>query len=105
MGKSKIFNRVSTRRENITFDIHPKGEDEINDERRAHRNKRNVNKPGPDPRRGDTHFVADSRTYPKDLPFNEVLQSVHNANLKKNQQTRSIYVITITLFFGNFAST
>jgi hypothetical protein len=95
---SKIFDRIPARRENIPFDIHPESQDEINDQRRAHGEKGNINKPGTDPRRGDAHSVTDGRTYPKDLPFNEVLQSIHNANLKKINKPTAIYVITLTHF-------
>jgi len=45
---SQIFKWVSTGRKDITLDIHPKSKDEIDNKRRAHGEKGNINKPGPD---------------------------------------------------------
>ena len=94
----EVFQRVSAGRQDIPFDIHPEGEDKVDNKRRTHRQEGDINKPGPDTRSGDTHPVTDGRAYAKYLPFNEVLQSIHSANLKKINNTCSIYVIQLTLF-------
>ncbi len=39
---------ISSERKNITFHVHPKSEDEIQDQWRTCRQKRNIYKPGPD---------------------------------------------------------
>ena len=44
--------------------------------------KGNVDKPGTDSGSGYTHSLTDCRTYPKYLPLDEVLESVHTSNLK-----------------------
>jgi hypothetical protein len=86
----KIFHGVSARRKNIPFDVHPEGQDKINDQRRTHRQKRDIDEPGPDPGGGNAHPLPDGRTHPECLPFDEMLQSVHTANLKKNDNPPSI---------------
>ena len=90
LSRLKIFQGISAGRKNIPFDIHPESQNKIDDQRRTHRKKRNIDKPGPDPGRGDTHLLPNGRAYPEYLPFYEILQSVHNANLKKNGKTNPI---------------
>jgi hypothetical protein len=46
--RSQIFEWIPTGRKDISLDIHPEGKDEIDNKRRAHCEKGNVNKPGPD---------------------------------------------------------
>jgi hypothetical protein len=65
----------------ITLDIHPKGEDEINDERRTHGQERDVNEPGPDAGSGYAHPFTYCRTHSKNLPLDEVFKLVHKAKL------------------------
>jgi hypothetical protein len=77
----KVFQRVSASRKDIPFDVHPEGKDKIDDERRSHREKRDVDEPGPDPGSGNAHSFPDGSTHPKHLPFDKVLQSVHTSNL------------------------
>jgi hypothetical protein len=74
---------ITFRSHDITFDIHPKSKDKINDQRRTHCEERNINKPGADTGSGNSKTIADSSTYAEQLPFNEYLHPVHNANLKK----------------------
>ena len=82
----KVFDRIPARRQNIAFDIHPESQDKIDDQWRAHSEKRDVNKPGPDTGSGYAHSLSDRRTHSENLPLDEVLESVHVANLKKIRQ-------------------
>jgi hypothetical protein len=45
----QILHRISLRRKNISFDIHPECEHEIDNKRRAEREEGNINEPGADP--------------------------------------------------------
>jgi hypothetical protein len=85
--RSKIFQGVPAGRQDISFYIHPESEDKINDKRRPHRKKGDVDKPGPDPGSGNAHSFSNGCTNTKHLPFDKVLQSVHIANIKKNDKT------------------
>jgi hypothetical protein len=73
------FERISFGGCDVSFDIHPKGEYKINDQRGAHRKKRNINKPCAYPGSSDSQPVADSRTNSEHLPLNEFLHPVHTA--------------------------
>jgi hypothetical protein len=77
------FKRISFSRHDISLDIHPEGEYKINDQRRAHGEERDINKPGSYPGCSNSQTVTDGRTYSEHLPFNESLYSVHGCNLKK----------------------
>lgn len=94
---SEIFHRITAGRKNITLNIHPERQNKINDERRPHREKGNVNKPGSDPGSGNTHPVPDRCAYTKYLPFDEVLQSVHTTKLEKIDKTPYIFDCRLTL--------
>jgi hypothetical protein len=84
---SKIFQGVPARGQDIPFYIHPESKDKINDQRRPHRKERDIDKPGPDPGGGNTHSFSNGCTYTKHLPFDKVFESVHIANIKKNDKT------------------
>ena len=79
----QVFQRIPPGRKNIPLDIHPERQDEINDQRRPHSEERDVDKPGPDTGSGYTHSLTDRCTHSENLPLDEVLESVHVANLKK----------------------
>jgi len=49
----------------VLFDIHPEGENHINDDGRACGNERKVNKPHADTGRCYPHFIAQSRANSK----------------------------------------
>lgn len=100
----QIFHGVPARGKNIALDVHPEGQDKINNERTAHGQKGDVYKPGPDPGSGDPHPFSDGCTYPEHLPFDEILQSVHTANLKNFDKTlliivQLIYCVGIIIHF------
>ena len=78
----QIFQRVSPGRQDISLYIHPKRKDEVNNKRRAHGKEGNIDEPGADSGSGYTHSLTDCRTHPKYLPLDEVLESVHTANLE-----------------------
>ena len=79
----QVFQWIPPGRKNIPLDIHPERQDEINDQRRPHSEERDVDKPGPDTGSGYTHSLTDRCTHSENLPLDEVLESVHVANLKK----------------------
>jgi hypothetical protein len=82
-SRLQIFQWIPPGRKNIPLDIHPERQDEINNQRRPHSEERDVDKPGPDTGSGYTHSLTDRRTHSENLPLDEVLESVHVANLKK----------------------
>ena len=77
------FQRIPSAQEYVPLHIHPERQDEINDQRRPHSEERDVDKPGPDTGSGYTHSLTDRCTHSENLPLDEVLESVHVANLKK----------------------
>ena len=96
--RSKIFQGVPAGRQDISFYIHPESKDKINDKRRPHRKKGDVDKPGPDPGSGNAHSFTDSSTDTECMPFDELLHFIHNAKLKQKSTTSNSYVNTITHF-------
>src|SRR5579863_2101892 len=104
MGRLQVLQRVASCGEDVTFDVHPEGEDEINDKGRAHREEGDVDEPGPNTGGGYPHSFADCGTHPEHLPLNEVLQLVHASNLYKNGYSPLINCGTERQFFGNFTS-
>jgi hypothetical protein len=68
---------VSAGGKDVALDIHPKGKDEIDDERRTHGEKGDVNEPGTDTGSGYTHPLTYCRTHSKNLPLDEVFQLFH----------------------------
>jgi hypothetical protein len=61
----------------ITFNIHPECQNEINDQGRSHGKKRNINKPCSYAGSSDSQTISDSSTNTEDLPFNEFLHPIH----------------------------
>jgi len=88
---SQIFEWISTGRKDITLDIHPECKDEVDNKRRTHGEKGNINKPGTDTGSGDTHSFTNCCTHTENLPLDEVLESVHASNLKKINKTYPIF--------------
>lgn len=87
-----VFQRISTEGKYIPFHIHPKGQDEIKDQRRTCGEKGNINKPGPDTGRRNPHAFTDGRTNPEKFPFNKMPEPVHKTNLQKIPQKRPFLV-------------
>ena len=81
LKKLQISDRISAGRENIALDVHPKGQDKIDDKGRTHREKGNIDEPGADTGSGDAHFLPNSRAYTEHLPLYIGLQSVHCTKL------------------------
>ena len=67
-----VAQRVAFGGKNIVFDIHPKGDEQVDDDGRAHRQERNINKVFADGGRGDAHFFADIRAYAEYMPFHKL---------------------------------
>ena len=61
---------------NVPFYIHPKGNEEIDNKRRAHAYKRGVNKVLAHFRRRQMHAFAEMLTYAECVPFNQVFEPV-----------------------------
>ena len=80
----QVFERVTPGRQDISFDVHPEGEDEIDDQWGTHGQKGNVDEPGPDTGSSYSHSLTDRRTHSEYLPLDEVFESVHASNLYKN---------------------
>jgi hypothetical protein len=99
--RSEILQRVSSGRKNISFDIHPKSQDKIDNQRGTHREKRDVDEPGPDTGSGYAHPLTDRRTHSEYLPLDEVLQSVHASKIKKFNKTPYIKVSPESIFLVN----
>jgi hypothetical protein len=78
----QVIPGISSRSSNVIAHISPKSQNEINNNRRSHRQQRSINKVQPDPAGGNTHPVADGRTNAKGIPFNKAFEFVHYAKLK-----------------------
>jgi hypothetical protein len=77
------FEWISLGRHDIAFDIHPKGKDEVNDQRGAHGQEGNIYKPCSYPGGRNAQTFANGSAHTEYLPLNELLHSVHTCNLKK----------------------
>jgi hypothetical protein len=77
----QVFKWIPAGGKDIPLDVHPKGKDEIEDERRSHGEKGDIDEPGPDTGSGYAHFLTYRRTHSKNLPLDEVLKLVHGAKL------------------------
>ncbi len=77
----QIFKRIPPGGQNIPFNVHPESENKIDNERRAHRDEGDIDKPGTDTGSSNTHSLTYRRAHSEYLPLNEVLQSVHGTNL------------------------
>ena len=62
--------------------ISPKRKHHIYNDRRSYRKERCIDKILTDLAAGDAKALANSRTNPKSIPFHEVLEAVHVANLE-----------------------
>jgi hypothetical protein len=63
--------------------ITEKSQHHINDDRGTHCEHGGIHKVLPDPAGGDTKSVANGCANPEGVPFNKVLESVHNPKLEK----------------------
>jgi hypothetical protein len=61
----------------ISFDVHPKSNKKIDDYRRPHGKKRDINKIFSDSSGGYPHLISYGSTYSKYMPFNKMLKPVH----------------------------
>jgi len=78
---SQIIPGIPLRGLGIFFYVHPKSNDHINNDRRTHRKKRNINKPHTDATGGDTQSFTNSGTNSERLPLDECFYSVHFAKI------------------------
>ena len=76
-----ILNGIAAHSRNVPFHIHPESKYEVDDERRAHGKKRDIDEPRADAGRGDAQSVADGGTDAKCLPFNEAPETIHAPKL------------------------
>jgi len=58
-------------------DIHPEGNEKVNNERGSHCKKRNINKVFTDCTGSNAHFFAYPGAYAKNIPLNHSAQTVH----------------------------
>jgi hypothetical protein len=77
----KVAEGVSAGVEDIMFNIHPESKENINNNRRSHRDKRNINKVFSDGDCRNAQHLTYSGTYPINLPFYEIFEPVHISNL------------------------
>ena len=89
MGYDKCLQvpeRIPSCTEYVFLNIHPESQNHIYNNRGAHSQKRNIDKPHPDPAGCNTDFIADSGTNSKSTPFYKFLETIHKANLKNFRQ-------------------
>ena len=77
----QISDRISPRIKNVAFHIHPECNKKINNQRRTHCEKGNINKIFPDGGCGNACFFSDRRTNAEHMPFNKMLKTIHNRHL------------------------
>jgi len=80
----QISQRISSHREDVSFNIQPKSKNKINDQWGSKCEKRDINKPGSDSGRCYSHLVANSRANSKELPLYEIFQFIHTAKLENS---------------------
>jgi hypothetical protein len=79
----QVIPGIATGRHHIFPDITEKSQHHVDDDRGTHREHGGIHKVLPDLAGGDTKSVANGRTNPESVPFNKVLESVHNPKLEK----------------------
>ena len=72
-----IPHRVSPSREHIPLDIHPEYYKKVEDHRRSHGKKAEINKVQPDLRGSDIKFIAEVFANAKCVVFNKTSEPVH----------------------------
>lgn len=80
---SEITQGIAPGVEDVSFYVHPKSDEKINDHRRAHGEKRDIDKIFPDGGSSDTHFFAHSAAHPKYMPFYKMFKPLHVVKIKK----------------------
>ena len=79
----QIPQRISPRIQNIPFDIHPKCNEEINDNGRSHRKEGDINKILADGGSGDTHFLTNGCANTEYMPLDKMLEAFHTAKIDR----------------------
>ena len=69
--------RVPLGRKDIILNIHPESDEKINDNGRAHGQKRDVDKVLPDGSGSHPHFVTNIGAHAEYMPFYELPESLH----------------------------
>lgn len=77
-----VTDGVTLERFNIALHVHPKGQDEIDDQGRTHGEKRYIHKPVPDAAGGNTQMLADGSTHTKKMPLDDMPELIHSTKLK-----------------------
>ena len=78
---SEVPNRIPPPCPHVTFHIHPKGQDHVNNNGRTQGKQGDIHKPHADATGGDTHPVAYSGKHPKGFPFNKIFETVHGCKI------------------------
>jgi hypothetical protein len=65
----------------IFFKVEPKSKNQINNNRRGHCNKGEVDKIQSDYARSNSQFLTQKRTYSENSCFNKIFETVHRANI------------------------
>jgi hypothetical protein len=73
---------IALERLNIPLHVHPEGEDKIDDQGRAHGEKRDIHKPVPDATGGNSQVLADGGAHPKKMPLDDMPELIHFTKLK-----------------------
>ena len=76
-----IPDRIAAKRKDISFQVHPESQYKIEDQGGAHREERDVHKPGPNPAGRNAQTIADGRTDPEEVPFDKMPEPVHPSKL------------------------
>ena len=88
---------------NVSFNVHPKCQDHVNNDRGAKRKKGDVHEPHTNAGSGYPHPVSNSSAYSKGLPFNKIFQTVHSSNIDVFTNTEFKNLLKTSSVFSNFA--
>ena len=83
MPSLQVPQRVPPRIQNIPFDIHPECNEEINDDRRAHRKEGYINKIFANGGSGDAHSLANGCANAEYMPLDKMFEPLHNAKIDR----------------------
>ncbi len=89
-GDLKVPQRVSPGIQNVSFNIHPKSNEKIYNDRRPHRDERNINKIFSDNRCSYSKAFTYCSANTEYMPFDKMLEIFHNANLHVINDSLSI---------------
>jgi hypothetical protein len=79
---SEITQWIAPCVQDVSFNVHPKSDEKIDDDWRTHGKKRDVDEIFPDGRSSDAHSFTNGIANTEYMPFNKMFETLHVVKLK-----------------------